>query len=226
MVFNVGVLIVCAGRGRRLGGIDKAVLKLKQKPLFYHSFRVFREIKEIKQIVIVLRRNNFNLAKKIIRDKKVLFAEGGRERKDSVFNGLSLLSKEIDYVLIHDGARPFISKRMILNILRKLKKYPAVICAIRAADTLKLTEKGYIRKTLDRQNIFLAQTPQGFRRDLITKGYKKFKNKKLTDDAQFLELMGKKVKIIDGSRNNIKITYPEDILLAKALLKQRIVSSV
>jgi 2-C-methyl-D-erythritol 4-phosphate cytidylyltransferase len=226
MVFNVGVLIVCAGRGRRLGGIDKAVLKLKQKPLFYHSFRVFREIKEIKQIVIVLRRNNFNLAKKIIRDKKVLFAEGGRERKDSVFNGLSLLSKEIDYVLIHDGARPFISKRMILNILRKLKKYPAVICAIRAADTLKLTEKGYIRKTLDRQNIFLAQTPQGFRRDLITKGYKKFKNKKLTDDAQFLELMGKKVKIIDGSRNNIKITYPEDILLAKALLKQRIVSRV
>ena len=226
MVFNVGVLIVCAGRGRRLGGIDKAVLKLKQKPLFYHSFRVFREIKEIKQIVIVLRRNNLNLAKKIIRDKKVLFAEGGRERKDSVFNGLSLLSKEIDYVLIHDGARPFISKRMILNILRKLKKYPAVICAIRAADTLKLTEKGYIRKTLDRQNIFLAQTPQGFRRDLITKGYKKFKNKKLTDDAQFLELMGKKVKIIDGSRNNIKITYPEDILLAKALLKQRIVSRV
>ena len=226
MVFNVGVLIVCAGRGRRLGGIDKAVLKLKQKPLFYHSFRVFREIKEIKQIVIVLRRNNFNLAKKIIRDKKVLFAEGGRERKDSVFNGLSLLSKEIDYVLIHDGARPFISKRMILNILRKLKKYPAVICAIRAADTLKLTEKGYIRKTLDRQNIFLAQTPQGFRRDLITKGYKKFKNKKLTDDAQFLELMGKKVKIIDGSRNNIKITYPDDILLAKALLKQRIVSRV
>lgn len=220
MSFNVGVVIVCAGKGKRLG-VDKAAIRLKNKPLFYHTYKLFNDIKAIRQIVIVLQKKNFNPARKLIKDKKVHLVEGGARRQDSVFRGLSGLDKNIGYVLIHDGARPFTPKAIILEIIKNVKKYPAVICAVKSRDTLKNVRGSFVKNTLDRNNIAMVQTPQAFKKDLILKAYKKFNYKNTFDDAQLFEFMKKKVKVVDGSYLNIKITYPHDIVFADSILRQR-----
>jgi 2-C-methyl-D-erythritol 4-phosphate cytidylyltransferase len=220
MAFNVGVVIVCAGKGKRLG-VDKAAIRLKNKPLFYHTYKLFKDIKEIAQIVIVLRKNNFSLARKLIKDKRVNLVEGGARRQDSVFAGLSRLDKNIGYVLIHDGARPFTPKTVILEIIKNVKKYPAVICAVKSRDTLKSVRASFARNTFDRNGIAMVQTPQAFKKDLILKAYKKFNHKNTFDDAQLFEFMKKKVKVVDGSYLNIKITYPHDMIFADAIFRQR-----
>jgi 2-C-methyl-D-erythritol 4-phosphate cytidylyltransferase len=222
MPFNIGVVIVCAGKGKRLSKTkDKAVLEIKGKPLFYHTFKIFKNIKKIKEIIVVMREKNFSLARKLMKDKRVKLVRGGKERKDSVYNGLKALSENINYVLIHDGARPFIKKRIVFEMIEALKKYPAVICGVKPKDTVKSTEGNYAQKTLNRENLFLVQTPQGFRKDLILKGYVRLKAKNVFDDAQVLEFLGRKAEIIEGDIFNIKITYPEDLVLAKAILKSR-----
>jgi 2-C-methyl-D-erythritol 4-phosphate cytidylyltransferase len=221
---KAAVVIVCAGCGKRLGKVDKSILELDGKPLFYHTYKVFSRIRGIDEIVIVLQQKHFKSAEKIIKDRRVSFVEGGRERKDSVYNGLLHLSEEIKYVLIHDGARPFVTPSLILDILRQLKKFPAVICGVESRDTLKVVEGGFVKKTLDRSNIFSIQTPQGFRKDLIIKAYEKLRKKNAFDDAQVVEYFGEKVKVIEGSKENIKITYPEDVDLAKAIIQCKIIN--
>jgi len=229
MASKVGVVIVSAGKGKRLAKGDKATLKLSGKPLFCKSLNTFKSIKGIKEIVLVLRRSNFALAKKHIKGKNTSLVEGGKKRADSVFKGLSALSKDIEYVLIHDAARPFITKKTILDILKELKKHPAVICGLRCPDTLKLVKKGVVRETLNRENVYLIQTPQGFRRKVILQAYKKFRKRRftplkagLTDDAQMLEAIGKPVKVIYGDIFNFKITYSRDFRLAKIISDERL----
>ncbi len=219
MIPDVGLIMVCAGRGKRLGYKDKAFLKLKGKPLFLHAFKAFRKFKRIKQIVFVFRESQIRSAQFLVKDSRAFFVKGGKHRKDSVLCGLKSLGKDIKYVLIHDGARPLVSGKIIRGVLAGLKRYPAVIPAVGAGDTVKAANKGFITKTLDRRAIFLAQTPQGFKKDVLLKAFQKFKRKALTDDAQFIERLGRKVKIVEGSRYNIKITYPQDLKLAEALLK-------
>ncbi len=226
---KAGVVIVSAGKGKRLAKGDKAILKLGGKPLFCKSLNTFKSIKGIKEIVLVLRKSNFALSKEHIKAKFITLVEGGVKRADSVFKGLSALSKDIEYVLIHDAARPFITKKTILDILKELKKYPAVICGLRCPDTLKLVKKGLVKKTLNREDVYLIQTPQGFRRKVILQAYKKFKKRRFTppkagptDDAQMLEAMGKRVKVIYGDIFNFKITYSRDFALAKIISDERL----
>ena len=231
MVSGVGVVIVSAGEGKRFKK-DKATLRLSGKPLFCKSLNTFKSIKEIKEIVLVLRKSNFTLAKKHISSKGgfalggkakfVSLVEGGAKRADSVSKGLSALSKDTEHVLIHDAARPFVTKKTILDILRELKKHPAVICGLRCPDTLKLVKEGVVRKTLNREDVYLIQTPQGFKKRVIVEAYKKLRKKKFTDDAQMLELLGKRVKVIPGDLLNFKITYPEDLKLAKVVCDERL----
>ena len=229
MVSKVGVVIVSAGKGKRLAKGDKATLRLSGKPLFCKALLTFKSIKGIEEIVLVLRKENFPLAKKQIKTKFITLAEGGAKRADSVFKGLLALSKDIEYVLIHDAARPFVTKRIILDILKELKKHPAVICGLRCPDTLKLVRKSLVRKTLSREDVYLIQTPQGFRRKSIVSAYQRFRGKNLarsktglTDDAQMLEIIGKKVKVIPGELSNFKITYPQDLKLAKIICHGRL----
>ncbi len=217
---KVGVVIVLAGKGKRLAKGDKAALSLDRKPLFCKALTAFKGIKGVKEIALVLRKSNFSLARKFIKDENVTLVEGGAERADSVFKGLLSLGKDIDYVLIHDGARPFVTKRIILDILKELKKHPAVICGLKCPDTLKLVKQGFVKKTLAREDIYFVQTPQGFKRKIIVEAYGKFKKRRFTDDARMIEAMGKPVKVIKGDALNFKITYPQDILLAKAVSSQ------
>ncbi len=215
---KLGVVIVCAGSGRRLGGKDKALLKLKGKPLFLKSLKTFQAISQVREIVLVFNKNNLKIAKEFISSTRASLVLGGRRRQDSVYNGLKALGKEIDYVLVHDSARPLVARKLINQLIKALKNHPAVITTSGSTDTLKLVDKGLIRKTLPRDKIFRAETPQGFKKDLLIKAYQKFKTRNLTDDAQAIELLGQRVKIIEGSEYNIKITYPQDLKIARSLV--------
>ena len=222
MISRVGVIIVSAGKGIRLGVSDKATLNLCGKPLFLHSLRTFRSTKQVKQIILVMRKKHFSLATKKIKDKRIVLVEGGPKRKDSVQKGLAALDKGINYVLIHDGARPFVSKKTILNMLKALKKHPAVICGIRPTDTVKFTKGDSVTKTVNRDGLFLTQTPQGFKKDLIASAYKRLGRKNFTDDAQLIEHLGKPIKVIESDCLNFKITYPSDVKLAKRIYNVKI----
>ncbi len=207
---KIGVVLVCAGIGKRFGKADKAVAKLSAKPLFLHALKTFLTIKAVSQVVLVMRRKNFGVANRYARDKRIILVQGGKERQDSVQNGLLALDKKITHVLIHDGARPFIDKATILRVINALKNNSAVICAVPARDTIKAVKGDVVKSTLDRNQLVCVQTPQGFKKDLIINGYKKLR-RKVFDDAQVVELTGKKVKVVKGSGNNIKVTYAKDL---------------
>jgi len=217
---KIAAVIVCAGKSKRFKK-DKLLIEIKNKPLFYYTFKAFYKIKLISQIILVLDKEKFNLAKKIIfpfsKNRNIKIIEGGKKRKDSVYNGLISLDKDITHVLIHDGARPFISKKLILNIIKNLKKNQAVICGIKSRDTVKVVKNGFVKKTLNRDDIYFIQTPQGFKKDLILEAYNRFKEKEVFDDAQLLEFYKKEIKVIDGDILNVKITYPVDSIFIDAI---------
>jgi len=217
---KVAAIIVCAGRGKRLGaGTDKAVVTLGGRPLFYHAVTLFQSAREIKEIVVVLRKKNFALAKRLFGPaSRMRLVEGGRERQDSVRFGLRALSADVTHVLIHDGARPFASKRLITRVVKALKKAPAVICAVKAKDTVKTVSRGFVEKTLDRNRLCCVQTPQGFEKNLIIRAYGSEATRKVFDDAQILEKLKIPVKVIEGETTNFKITYPEEVRLAHGII--------
>jgi 2-C-methyl-D-erythritol 4-phosphate cytidylyltransferase len=220
---KIGLVLACAGRGRRLKETkDKALINLGGKPLFYHSFKVFSQVKRIKQIVIVLRKRYFTLARRYVPDSKVILVEGGRRRQDSVYKGIMALDKTLDYVIIHDGARPFITKEKVNEIIESLARYGAVTLGLPIKEAVKFGERGFITKSLEREDLYLIQTPQGFRKNLLLKAYARFKDRDIYDEAQLIELLREKIKIIPGDLFNIKITYPQDLLLARAILKFKI----
>ncbi len=214
------LILVCAGRGKRLKtAADKAFVKIGGVPLFYYSYKAFAPLKDISCIVVVSAKKNFLLVKKYIKDKRLVLVEGGLRRQDSVYNGLACLEEAIDYVFVHDGARPFINTSQIKVLKREVTKYKAVIFGLKIKDALKAAKKGYIKKTLNREGLYCVQTPQAFSRKLLLGAYDRFKRVRVYDDAQMIELLKKKIKIIEGSFLNIKITYPRDLVLAKKILK-------
>ncbi len=218
--------IVCvvpaAGTGKRLREPDeKAFVLLKGKPLIIHTLERIASSPLIDHIVPVISPKNKKRFKALLKKYKVkkikTVAPGGKERSDSVMNGLCE-AKEADIVLIHDGARPFVSKNDIKKVVASSKKYGAAIPAIPAKQTIKVVSKRlFIKNTPERKRLYEAQTPQGFRREIILGAYKKIGKSGLTDDAALAEKAGFRVKIVKGSSGNIKVTTPEDLKLAEIL---------
>ncbi|MCF7873175.1 MAG: 2-C-methyl-D-erythritol 4-phosphate cytidylyltransferase [Candidatus Omnitrophica bacterium] len=215
---KVAAVIVCAGFGKRIGQ-PKANILLAGKPLFYYSLRTFLGISQIDQVILVLQKKHFKIVRKFISNERINLVEGAKTRKQSVTNGLAKIRDEINYVLIHDCARPFVKKQIILKVIKELKMHSAVIPGIKVKDTLKQVKEGLVKKTLDRNNIYSIQTPQGFKKDLIKALYKKYKRNDFTDSAQLIEKSGKTVKLVEGDSLNFKLTYREDIILARAVKK-------
>jgi len=219
---RIGLILACAGEGKRIGlKKNKVFLLLNKKPIFYYSYLAFSHFSEIKRICIATQKENFSLVKKLLKkEKRLILVEGGKRRQDSVYFSLKRLeSEDVDYIIIHDGARPLIRRDKIKELILALKGNPAVILALPFKEAVKLVRKNYILKSLERGNLYLAQTPQGFRKGLILKAYKKFNDKGMFwDDSQLVERLGKKVKIIAGDPFNIKVTYPEDLKLALSFL--------
>jgi 2-C-methyl-D-erythritol 4-phosphate cytidylyltransferase len=148
---------------------------------------------------------------------------GGRLRQDSVRNGLEAIDESCDVVIIHDAARPFVSPAFVEKSIFLMEMFDAVIPAIPARDTIKVISKeGFVLKTLERDALWHIQTPQTFKYDLIAKAYREGMAKKLCgyDDSTFIEHLGKRVKVVEGSPYNIKITTPEDLLIARGILAQ------
>ncbi len=230
---KTGALIVAAGKGRRMRGTGKKqFISLQGMPLLFYTLKTFEEFEGIETIYLVLEEGDFEYCMgEIIQKygiKKVSqLVPGGERRQDSVWNGLKAMEGHCDIVIVHDGARPFVSPEILKRLMAAMKDAQAVVTAIPALDTMKrVDEKGIVVDTLQRETLFHIQTPQGFRYDLIHEAYKRAFKEGIegTDDASFVERMGMPVKVIEGSSFNIKITTPEDIALAHYILQEGKVS--
>ncbi len=216
---NVTALIPAAGIGNRFSKTqNKLLYSVKGKTVLEHTVYAFDNIFYINEIVIVTQRVYFPLIESLFGNKlksKLKIVEGGKERQDSVRKGLKEVTNP--YVLIHDAARPFISEEIILNSIKALENNPAVLVATPAIDTIKVVKDNFVVDTPDRKTLWQAQTPQGFKTDLILSLHEKAKeeNVYLTDDAALCEWGKVAVKIVKGDYRNIKVTTPSDISLLK-----------
>lgn len=217
---KAAVIIVAAGKSRRFRTrTAKQFFPLKKYPVFLWSVLSFKKIKEFSQIILVVPDNQTNSLAAYKRKYNIDIVPGGKKRTDSVKSGLNALNRDIKYVAIHDGARPLVSGNSIRRCLNAAKKFGASLCAQPVNDTVKLsTSSLWIQKTIPRNRVWLAQTPQIFRRSLIETAYRNLKFRKITDDAQAAELIKRKVKIVPSESTNIKITNRRDIRLAEMLL--------
>ena len=222
-----GVIIVAAGSGSRMNmGINKQFIKLKDKEIIVYTLEKFYKHKNIDEIVVVVKEQEAEFFKKEIIDKynfeNIKIAYGGKERQNSVYNGLKMLDKKCDIVLVHDGARPFISEQLIDNCIEEAKSHNAVVVGVPVKDTIKvINEDNDIVDTPERSKLWAVQTPQTFNYDILVKSYEDaFENKFYgTDDAMLVERIGYKVKMIEGSYNNIKITTQEDLNIGTQILQ-------
>jgi 2-C-methyl-D-erythritol 4-phosphate cytidylyltransferase len=216
------VIIVAAGSGKRFENkVPKQFLKLNGKPMFLWSVNAFAAIKSFKQIILVV--PSYMMRALTLKYKNAFeCVAGGKKRFDSVRNGLALVANDIDFVAVHDAARPLISKNDILAVLTEAKKTKAAIAVEKAKDTIKLvSESNRVLKTLNRVVLRNAQTPQIFESHLIKKAYLKKISAKTTDDSQLIEKLNVKVFAIETKFPNFKITTKQDFDIAEKLLNER-----
>ncbi|MCD6320130.1 MAG: 2-C-methyl-D-erythritol 4-phosphate cytidylyltransferase [Candidatus Desulfofervidaceae bacterium] len=218
----VTAIIVAAGIGRRMGSeLPKQFLSLKGKPILWHTLARFQKCVAVKEIVLVVNPFWEKESRMIAAEfsKIVNIVYGGGRRQESVWAGLKEV-KESEIVLVHDGVRPFVSESLIETVVEGASKWGAVIPALPAKETVKWVENNIIKKTLPRHSIWLAQTPQGFKYDVLKTAYIKAQTEPLefTDDASLVEQLGIAVRVIPGEPQNIKITTPEDLQWAESLL--------
>ena len=222
-----GVVIVAAGTGSRMNmGINKQFIKLEGKEIIAYTIEKFYNNSNIEDIVVVVKEDESEFFNKEILDKynfkNVKIAYGGKERQDSVYNGLKLLDEKCDVVLIHDGARPFVSDKIIDKSIEEAKEHKAIVVGVPVKDTIKVIDNDKnIVDTPNRSVLWAVQTPQTFDYNILIDAYKDaFKNKFYgTDDAMLVERIGYKVKMLEGSYNNIKITTQEDLNVGSQILR-------
>lgn len=212
-----GVIIVGAGQGTRLGyDSPKAFIPLGSKPLFQHSLDTFLAHSSFQEIVLVLPEKKCDLPKK----DRIKIVSGGSTRQDSVQAGLKALRVDCDTVFVHDAARPFVTKEILDRLLSAVSENKNCIAAIPVTDTVKQTKAQKIIQTVDRSQLWLAQTPQAFSRPVLEEAFSKAQKEgwEGTDEASLVEKLGIPVHIVPGDARNIKITTPQDLQLAQVLL--------
>jgi 2-C-methyl-D-erythritol 4-phosphate cytidylyltransferase len=222
----VSAVIVAAGKGIRMNdSVLKQYMPLAGRPVISHTLAVFDGCNLINKIFLVVSQNDFDYCRNNILPmlkKKISLVAGGKERQDSVYNGLIAVGENNGIVIIHDGVRPFVNKEMLKSCVRGTNKYGSCIIGVPVQDTLKkISRSGDIEKTIERNNIWLAQTPQAFQYEILRKAHEnaRLKGHAGTDDAFLVEQMGTSVKIIKGNKNNIKITTREDLRLAEVMIQ-------
>ena len=221
-------VIVAAGKGRRMGTeVSKQFLSLCGKEILAHSVEKFEKAEKIRDIVLVTgedsRQDVRDMAQEYGWKKIVSAVAGGKERQDSVWNGLQAVSDDTDIVLIHDGVRPFVTEDILDHSIETAVEMGGCVAGVPAKDTIKVCNSENIAvATPDRSTLWQIQTPQTFRKELIMQAYQKAKEDGFvgTDDASLAEYSGCPVKVIMGSYRNIKITTKEDLLIGEAFLKE------
>ena len=224
------VVIVAAGQGRRMKlDINKMYFSIKGKAILTRSIEVFEKSSLINEIVVVVNESEADICREDIIEnygfKKVKsLVYGGEKRQNSVFNGLKEVNRKSAFVIIHDGARPFINGEIIENSLNTAKKFGASCVAVPAKDTIKVSdEEDFLCHTLKRPNIWVVQTPQTFKYEIIVKAHENANNNGIisTDDTGLVEKIGIKSKIVTGNYDNIKITTREDLTVAEHIINKR-----
>ena len=222
-------IVLAAGQGKRMHSkVQKQFMELDGMPVLCYSLRCFQESPLIQDIILVTGEESISYCKEEIVQKygftKVsAVIPGGKERYDSVYAGLCEC-RDCEYVLIHDGARPFVTEEILKRGLQKVKETGACVIGMPSKDTVKLSdEEGYVKETPNRKCVWTIQTPQIFSYSLIREAHDSIRQKdmsKITDDAMVVEQeTGAKVALAEGSYQNIKITTPEDLDIAEAFLK-------
>ena len=218
-------IIVAAGKSERMGsGTDKAFLSLVNKPVVAWSLLAFERTAEIDRIVLVVRKDQLVASKAVCRmfgiSKLHAIVAGGAKRQESVQAGLAACDIDTRYVVIHDGARPCVTPDTIAEVVKAVRRVPAVTVGRKVTDTVKRVERGTtVAGTEDREKLWVVQTPQAFQLRALRDAYKALSKQDVTDDCQAVELAGGEVKIIENRKPNFKITTVEDLQIAGALLK-------
>jgi len=218
-------IIVAAGSSKR-AGFDKLVAKIAGRPVIQHTLAAFEKTICVNDVLVVssetVAMRHFIVRTTLRKVRKVV--RGGTRRQDSVQAGLNALNDEVEFVAVHDAARPLITPREIERVFAAARKHGAAALATPITDTLKLADANHVvTGSIDRQNVFAMQTPQVFRRDLLSQAYEQVKRDSVTvtDEVSAIEHAGGKVVIVPTEDHNFKITYASDLQLAEAILKQR-----
>jgi len=225
-IMNAGI-IVAAGKSERMGPeIDKAFLSLGTKPVVLYSLLAFEKCREIDEVILVVRKDKLDAARQAVRmfgcNKVKKIVAGGVLRQNSVMNGLNEVGKETDIVVVHDGARPCVTSDLISQTIASASQHGSGVAAVKITDTVKKVNKGtIIAETIDRTKLWLVQTPQAFKLSLLQKALAMVEKKKIkvTDEASAVELVSDDVRLVPAPSSNIKITTPDDLTLAAALMR-------
>ncbi len=224
-------IVLAAGKGTRMNaGMNKQFMLINDRPLLAQTLAAFQSCNAIDSIILVAGREELKTCKEQILDvygfdKVDKLVSGGSERQQSVYNGILELEDDCNIVVIHDGARPILPEGIIERCIEGAKIYGAVSAGMPAKETIKiLNEEGFVQYTPERGKVWVTQTPQAFKRDIIEKAHETANIKGIsgTDDAFLVECMGIKVKMLEGSYENIKITTPEDIIFAEAIMRRTV----
>lgn len=218
------VIIVAAGSASRMCGINKIFATICNVPLIVHTLRAFERSGYISRIIIVARQEDILKIQLITENYNITkvsdIVAGGKNRQESVKNGFSRLANGEESVLIHDGARPVVSDKIIKETVLALKEHKSVACAVPSKDTVKRIDgNGIVCKTLNRDELVCVQTPQGVRVKEYRTALENTEFSAFTDDTSIMESIGEKTIIIPGDYHNIKITTPEDLIIAEHYLK-------
>lgn len=224
---NCSAVIVAAGSGERMQGINKLFALIDGNPVLLYSLLAFENSEYINEIIVVSRETESEAISKmadafdIKKLKKII--RGGDKRQDSVFIGLMEVSPQSEVVAIHDGARPLVTQKVIKEAVKAIEKYEGAAPGVPVKDTIKAVKSSFVTETPDRTKLFSIQTPQVFRTNVIKASLTDAINNgaNLTDDCMALERLGISVRITEGDYGNIKITTPSDIAIAEAILRER-----
>ena len=220
-------VVVAAGSARRMEGVEKTLAMLGDYPVLVHTLRVFQQCPEITEIVVVTREDLLVEVAGLCRDfafsKVSKVVKGGAERIHSVQAGIQEVREDAELIAIHDGARPLLPQEVLEEVLQRAAQTGAAAPAVPVTDTVKRAEKGMAVETVDRSTLFAVQTPQVFQADLIRAAVQKAleDGETLTDDCAAVERLGMKVSLTRGSRENLKLTTPIDLILGEAILEAR-----
>ena len=222
------MIIPAAGFGERMGAtISKQFLMLNGKPVLAHTLERFQQCEEVQEIIVATQKNSFPFLEEIrttyALSKMRTPIEGGARRQDSIYNAMKVVDPRSEIIAVHDAVRPLVHIKEIVQSIETAKYYGASIVAVRAKDTIKkAATDGRVEETLNRSSLWSAQTPQTFRRKILFDAYEHAAENGITatDDSFLVEKIGIFPIIVEGSYENIKITTPDDLLLAELLLKR------
>jgi 2-C-methyl-D-erythritol 4-phosphate cytidylyltransferase len=223
------VIIPAAGQGKRMqAGKNKQFILLGTLPVIIHTLAVFEQDEDCSEIILVINENETETFKMLLKDHHIQkvkqLVQGGEERQHSVYNGLRrIVDSYTELVLVHDGARPFITIEKIRLLVKEASQTGAAILAVPVKDTIKRVVKGLVDETVERSSLWAVQTPQAFRVQVLIDAYEEaFKTGFVgTDDASLVEQLDRPVSVVTGEYDNIKLTTPEDLIYGESILKKR-----